>query len=97
MNIRPAVESDARAVAEAHVRTWQSAYRGIVPDAYLDALSSDRREIAWRESIARGSPELWVADSQSEITGWVAFGRSRDDDAAPTAGEVEAIYVSPHQ
>jgi len=96
MNIRPAVESDARAVAEVHVRTWQSAYCGIVPDAYLDALSTDRHEIAWRESIARGSPELWVADSQSEITGWVAFGRSRDADATPAVGEMEAIYVSPH-
>jgi ribosomal protein S18 acetylase RimI-like enzyme len=60
-------------------------------------MSADRREIAWRESIARGSPELWVADRQSDIAGWVAFGRSRDADAAPTVGEVVAIYVSPHQ
>jgi ribosomal protein S18 acetylase RimI-like enzyme len=97
MNIRRAVVSDARAVADVHVRTWRSAYRGIVPDAYLDALSVDQRENAWHESITRGSPELWVADSQSVVTGWVAFGPSRDADAAPSVGEVEAIYVSPHQ
>ncbi len=95
MNIRPALPSDARAIADVHVRTWQSTYRGIVPDAYLDALSIDKRETAFRESIARGSPETWVANSDSEITGWIAFGASRDPDATPSVGEIEAIYVSP--
>jgi L-amino acid N-acyltransferase YncA len=95
MNIRRALLSDARAVAEVHVQTWQSAYRGIVPDSFLDALSVDSREAAWHEWISRGSPELWVAEAQSVITGWVAFGPSRDGDAALTVGEVEAIYVTP--
>lgn len=95
MKIRPALPSDARAIADLHVRTWQSTYRGIVPDAYLDALSIDKRETALRESIARGSPEMWVANADAEITGWIAFGASRDSDAKPGVGEIEAIYVSP--
>ena len=95
MNIRLADASDARAIAEVHVHTWQAAYRGIVPQDYLDAMSVDKREIIWRESIARKAPELWVAQSQSAITGWVAFDRSRDADARPAVGEVQAIYVAP--
>ena len=95
MKIRPALPSDARAIADLHVRTWQSTYRGIVPDAYLDALSVDERETLLRESIERGSPEMWVADCESEITGWVAFDASRDPDAKPTVGEIQAIYVAP--
>lgn len=95
INIRPAVLSDARAIAEVHVKTWQAAYRDIIPDEYLKTLSVDGREAVWRSSIARGTPELWVADSQSLVIGWVAFGTSRDADAAPDTGELEAIYVLP--
>jgi ribosomal protein S18 acetylase RimI-like enzyme len=94
MNIRAAVESDARGVARVHVETWQAAYRGVVPDAYLDSLSIDKRERVWRESIRAGVPELWVAEIQSEIKGWVAFGASRDADATAAVGELEAIYVA---
>lgn len=95
MKIRPALPSDARAIANLHVRTWQSTYRGIVPDAYLDALSVDERETVLRESIMSGSPEMWVANCDSGIMGWIAFGASRDPDARPGVGEIEAIYVSP--
>jgi ribosomal protein S18 acetylase RimI-like enzyme len=95
MNIRPALESDALGVARVHVDTWREAYRGIVPDAYLESLSLDKRESIWRVAIADGTPELWVVDSGSEITGWAAFGPSRDIDAARSAGELEAIYVMP--
>jgi ribosomal protein S18 acetylase RimI-like enzyme len=95
MNIRPALPSDARAIADLHVRTWQSTYRGIVPDAYLDALSVDERATLLRDSITRGSPEIWVASCESMITGWIAFGPSRDPDGKPMVGEIEAVYVSP--
>lgn len=36
-----------------------------------------------------------MAEVRSEIAGWVAFGPSRDSDAASAAGEIEAIYVRP--
>lgn len=95
MKTRLAHPSDARAIAEVHVRSWQSAYRGIVPDTYLDALSVERRAMAFGEALSRGSPEMWVAESHADIVGWIAFGSSRDADATQSVGEVEAIYVSP--
>jgi ribosomal protein S18 acetylase RimI-like enzyme len=95
VNIRQEILSDARAVAEVHVQSWRSAYRGLVPDEYLQARSVDQREAVWHSVIARATPELWVADAQSLIVGWVAFGPSRDEDAAPATGEIEAIYVLP--
>ncbi|MEX2506747.1 MAG: GNAT family N-acetyltransferase [Pseudohongiellaceae bacterium] len=95
MNIRTARESDARSVARVHVETWRAAYRGVVPDAYLNSLSIDKRELAWGKSIRAGIPELWVAEIQSEVAGWVAFGPSRDSDASASVGELEAIYITP--
>ena len=36
------------------MRAWQSAYRGIVPDDYLDALEVDSRRERWRARLAGG-------------------------------------------
>jgi hypothetical protein len=44
---RIATVDDAAAVAAVHVRSWQDAYRGIFPDAYLDGLSVERRSNVW--------------------------------------------------
>ena len=93
MNVRPAQLHDARGIADVHVRSWQAAYRGIVPDEHLNSLSIDAREMSWRRQLNAESPEVWVAEVRSEVVGWVSFGASRDDDAAAGVGEVEAIYV----
>jgi hypothetical protein len=38
MLLRPAEPGDAIAVARVHVRSWQAAYRTLLPDDYLDQL-----------------------------------------------------------
>ena len=43
MEIRPAEPEDALAVARVHVRTWQAAYRSLLPDHYLDQLRAEDR------------------------------------------------------
>lgn len=43
VELRDARRGDERAVAELHVRSWQEAYRGLMPDEFLDRLDpSDR-------------------------------------------------------
>src|ERR1700674_1451447 len=94
--IRPAELADARKVAELHIATWKEAYRGIVPDEYLQSLSVEKRESAWRESLEKKLSELWVAsENTSELAGWVSFGNCRDSDKPASVGELWAIYVSP--
>lgn len=53
--------------------------------------------MAWCQTLARGAPEVWVAELHSGVAGWVAFGPSRDVDASPKTGELEAIYVTPEK
>ena len=95
MEIRRALETDACGIATVHVRAWQAAYRGIVPDAYLDSLSVETRTRMWREALARGGPEeVWVAVLGHEVAGWISFGPTRDGHAAANTGELEAVYVA---
>ena len=53
MDVRPATVHDARAIATVHVRSWRSAYTGLLPDGYLESLSVDRGASMWEE-IVRG-------------------------------------------
>lgn len=98
MEVRSAEPGDAGAIAEVHVRAWQVAYQGMIPDAHLDGLSVSRRSDNWRVIIAefdyprRGA---FVAVDASKVLGFVHFGPSRDADAGPDVGELTVIYVRP--
>ena len=93
--IRRARPEDARAVAEVHVGSWRHAYRGLLPDAYLDRLSVEDREAMWREAFGEPDEGAFVAESDGRIVGFAAFGPSRDEDAGDGIGEIPAIYVEP--
>lgn len=95
MEIRPAILPDSLSVAEIHVESWKYAYRGLVPDSVLDSITVKTRMKHWVKAIEAGSPRLRIAEKDSVIVGWVAFGPSRDEDASPKTGEIEAIYVHP--
>lgn len=56
VEVRPARIGDERAIAEVHVHTWQAAYRGQLPDAFLDSLSVECRTRGWSRIIAQSAP-----------------------------------------
>jgi ribosomal protein S18 acetylase RimI-like enzyme len=96
--VRRAVPQDAEEIAEVHIRTWQIAYRGQLPDEFLDNLGPtlQRRIEFWRTQISTPPApqhEVWVAGRGSRVHGFVAIGPARDADQ--TTGELYAIYVDP--
>jgi ribosomal protein S18 acetylase RimI-like enzyme len=87
-----------------HVRSWQVAYRGLLPDQLLDELSVRAREQTWRETLAGRAGEhasaVTVAVRAGTIAGFCAVVTpSRDDDAASGmadgVAEIAALYVDP--
>ncbi len=94
MNIRPANFINTLKIAEIHVETWRIAYKNILPEKYLAGLSVDTSRQTWENAIKLGTPEIWVAEHNGLIIGWIAFGPSRDDDASSVVGEIEAVYVT---
>ena len=98
--VRPAVIDDAGQITEAHVQGWQVAYRGIMPDSYLDGLSNDMadRRARWRVQIAvPANPGVHntVVERDGTVVGWASAAPSRDDDATEETGEIWGIYVHP--
>ncbi|MFI8519664.1 GNAT family N-acetyltransferase [Streptomyces sp. NPDC085481] len=98
MPIRVALPSDAPAIAAVHVRSWQSAYRGLVPAPYLAGLDVGERTEVWRERLsAPGAPVVLVAEGDApDVVAFACFRPWPDGglDAAVTA-EVSALYALP--
>lgn len=51
VEFRAMTAADADAVAHLHATSWRSAYRGIVPDAFLDHEVFADRQAVWRERL----------------------------------------------
>ena len=95
-SVRAATPADAAAIAAVHVRSWQAAYRGIVPGEVLDGLSIAERERRWVELLARGGddrPRVLVAEREDHLVGFCAATAGANDGHADA--EVRAIYVAP--
>ena len=97
LTYRPAGPDDAAAIARVHVDTWRTAYRDLMPAAFLAGLSYEQREAQWRDSLAsvRSSPgaSTQVALAGANVVGFVHTGAARSTFATPTSGELYAIYL----
>ncbi len=97
MTIRPATPDDAEAIAQVHVQAWRTTYRGLMPDAVLDALDVNQRAQRWRDIFANREPRtavLVAEDAAGRVVGFTSGGPGRDADLDPAYdGELYAIYV----
>jgi GNAT superfamily N-acetyltransferase len=97
MRVRAAVLQDARPIAEAHVAAWLAAYRGLIPDSYLDELTVAKRVELWERRLSQPRPGgLLVAEAQGSLAGFCLFGPTRDEEAkGQPIGEIIALNVRP--
>ena len=58
--VRAARVQDAPAMGRVHVRAWQAAYRGQMPDEYLDGLRAEQRAEYWTGVLERGPGQTTV-------------------------------------
>jgi GNAT superfamily N-acetyltransferase len=93
LTVRPATPVDCVALAELHAASMRRAYRGILPDGYLDVGLVDERLEAWSERLARprGAATL-VAERGAGLLGLahVVFDVDRQ-----WGSMLESLHVTP--
>lgn len=95
--LREAVPSDAQKIAEVHIKTWQSAYFGLIPDDYLQSLDVDQRARNWAKILESSiaDSQTIVAEIDGVIVGFMGIGPNREPSESGL-GEVYTVYVDPN-
>ncbi|MCT6778982.1 GNAT family N-acetyltransferase [Streptomyces sp. CS7] len=90
---------DCEAVATIRVRGWQHAYRGLLPQPYLDRMDiAEETGQRRRYFEERGETVNVVAERpDGTVTGWACVGPHRAEDHGLPGCELYAIYVLPEQ
>lgn len=96
--IREARQNDFVDIAKVRVDTWRIAYKGIVPDDFLEGLSYQNIVGRWREIFweKRGHDvAVFVAENgQEDIVGVAICGPEQSQDPV-YHGEIYVLYVLP--
>ncbi len=107
VRLRPARLADAPAIARVHVETWRAAYAGMVPDAYLVAMTESNQALQWNHTIRRAAtapgpapglaPEAVLTAESPDLPGGriVGFGSCGEARGRLGSGEVFTLYVAP--
>lgn len=91
-HIRKATLGDEAGIANVHVASWRSTYRGIIKDQVLDQLSVEARAQSWQEALTNDEL-IYVAENRNrEIIGFATGGKSRSPEYTYD-GELYAIYL----
>lgn len=95
MEVRRAARTELRAVHEARLATWQVAYRGVVPDDVLDALTVRPEDLRrFEERFDADDGQVWGAWDDGVVVGMAVVGPCRDEDRYGES-ELYALYVLP--
>jgi GNAT superfamily N-acetyltransferase len=97
--VRSAEARDAAAIAALQVRSWRAAYRGIVPDAFLDDLAEDAWLERWTEQLAaarrEGVHQLVSTDAPETPPRAVAVCGPAIEPTADLTGQLYVLYADP--
>ncbi len=93
-SIRPAACDDARAIGEVHLSSWQTTYRGLGIDEFLDSETVEGRAARWASMLCDPASQtfVYVAEVDGQLVGFAAGGPERTGDPE-YKGELYAIYL----
>lgn len=85
LRLRRATADDVALIASVHALSWTSAYRGILPDDFLDRDVTSELAAYWRArttELADGTRCVFIAESDGEPVGFVCVARPDESGSA---------------
>jgi len=81
-------------MAEIHVRSWEVAYKDIIPADFIHEKNATRLEM-WRKMITEENATQYVIELDGKAVGILGLGLPRDLDLSDDYSELFAIYLHP--
>ncbi|MEB1809435.1 MAG: GNAT family N-acetyltransferase [Bacillaceae bacterium] len=95
MNVRLALLKDVQVIADIHVASWKTTYKGIVSEEYLDSLKVEDRQEMWKRVLSTENhpTTVFVIEEEDTVFGFAAVGKERTGKFPEIDGELYAIYL----
>jgi ribosomal protein S18 acetylase RimI-like enzyme len=72
IQIRRATDADRTSIAAIHAQSWRDTYRGVLPDALLDAEIDEIMRRRWEEQAIAPEDAVLVAQRDDDLVGFCA-------------------------
>ena len=92
--IRLAVPADAPDMAEVHMRSWEVAYKDIIPADFIREKNATRPDL-YKRVITEDNDSSYAIQYNGITVGVMKVGPPQDDDADDDAYELHNIYLHP--
>ena len=92
--LRDARLGDRDAISALHFSSWLSAYRGMLPDGYLDGPLKRELEVYWRDALPRAGEmdTILVAECDGSLCGFIAAWNDPERDGMAF---IDNLHVDP--
>lgn len=79
IKIRNATINDVQIISNIYALSWKSAYKGIVPQKYLDEMKNDFWVSSFKTWISNNTLTVKLIFENDIPVGCIAYGKSRDE------------------
>ena len=94
VKIRKATLDDIKTISNIYALSWKSAYKGYVPQEYLDELKNTFWVSSFKNWINNNALTAQLICEDEIPVGCIAYGKARDDNFA-NWGEIKSFYLLP--
>jgi ribosomal protein S18 acetylase RimI-like enzyme len=92
---RQAKPEDASRIADLHTHSWRTAYRGLLPDAYLDGPLLQERQAHWATILPQVQADDFVllAETGDRLAGFIAVWCHETSKTSDVHGNYPGLFV----
>ncbi|GHA52547.1 GNAT family N-acetyltransferase [Photobacterium aphoticum] len=94
LRVRKAVLDDVNNIAHIHVKSWAYAYKGLMPDSFIESYTLEKRQTLWSNIIGRNLADVLVVDGEAGLAGFLCFGQPKTLKGTDVY-ELSSIYIDP--
>jgi len=94
ITIRLAVPTDAPDMANIHMRSWEAAYKDIIPAEYIREKNATRPAL-YERIITADNTTHYVILVDGKAAGLMSVGPPKDNDVEVSFYELQALYLHP--
>lgn len=74
-NVRKARLSDIQEISLIHVQSWKSAFKGLMPERYINSYTLEDRKTEWLSILDSGSETVIIAEENNKLVGFYLIAK----------------------